>query len=88
MVRSDVVLDRNHVNKLIGTGGAVYRELSVKTACNIFILDPCEQVQIADCKNCRIVVGPCAGSVFILDCTNCRVTVAAKQLRLREVEAP
>jgi len=30
-------------------------------------------------------VAPCAGSVFLLDCTGCRVSVAAKQLRLRDV---
>ena len=60
-------------------------EVECCDGCDIYVLDPCEQVQIADCKNCRVVVGPCAGSVFILDCTGCRITVAAKQLRLRDV---
>ena len=43
-----------------------------------------EQVQISDCKNCRVIVGPCAGSVFFMDCTGCRITAAAKQIRVRD----
>ena len=39
--------------------------------CEIFILDNTEQVQISECKNCRVVVGPCIGSVFLLECTGC-----------------
>jgi len=35
--------------------------------CSIYILDVCEQVQIAECRNCRVVVGPCVGSAFVLD---------------------
>ena len=33
-------------------------------SCQIFILDTTEQVQIADCKDCRIVVGPCVCYCF------------------------
>lgn len=44
---------------------------------------PC-RVQISDCVDCRIIVGPCTGSVFLLDCTGCTISVAAKQLRLRD----
>ncbi len=53
--------------------------------CNIYVLDPCDQVQIADCVDCRIVVGPCVGSVFLLDCKRCTFSIAAVQLRLRDV---
>lgn len=53
--------------------------------CQIYILDKTEQVQIADCKNCRVVVGPCVGSVFFMDCVGCTFSVAAKQIRLRDV---
>jgi len=53
--------------------------------CEIYILDRTEQVQIADCNNCRVVIGPCVGSVFFLDCSGCTLSVAAKQLRLRDV---
>jgi hypothetical protein len=53
--------------------------------CHIYILDKTEQVQIADCKKCRVVVGPCVGSVFFMDCVGCTFSVAAKQIRVRDV---
>ena len=53
--------------------------------CEIYILDVCEQVQVADCVDCRIVVGPCVGSVFLLDSVGCTFSIAAKQVRLRDV---
>ena len=42
-------------------------------------------MQIDDCVDCRVVVGPCMGSVFLRDCVGCTFSVAAKQLRLRNV---
>jgi len=54
--------------------------------CSIFILDTTEQVQIAECVDCRVVVGPCVGSVFLLDCSRCTISVAAKQIRLRDMK--
>lgn len=53
--------------------------------CSIYVLDPCEQVQVSDCVGCRIVVGPCVGSLLLFDCRDCTVAVAAKQVRLRDV---
>ena len=44
------------------------------------------QVQIAECVDCRVVVGPCVGSVFLLDCSRCTISVAAKQIRLRDMK--
>ena len=32
---------------------------------------PWAQVQIDDCIDCRVVVGPCTGSVFLRDCVGC-----------------
>ena len=43
----------------------------------------CEQVQIAECRNCRVVVGPCVGSVFLLDSVGCTFSIAAKQAARR-----
>ena len=51
---------------------------------SIYVLDPCEQVQISECINCRIVIGPCVGSAVIFDCSGCTIAVAAKQTRLRD----
>lgn len=38
-VRNDVTIPKSMVGRLIGTGGAIFKELTAKTACNIFILD-------------------------------------------------
>ena len=51
----------------------------------IAILDVTSQVNISECVNCRIIVGPCVGPVFIVESKNCTISVAAKELRLREV---
>ena len=52
--------------------------------CNIFVLDPCAQVQVSECTDCRIIIGPCAGPVLIFDCIGCTIAVAGKQIRLRD----
>lgn len=52
--------------------------------CDIFVLDNCTSVQIDACTNCRIVLGPCAGSLFIRDCRNCTVVCAVQQFRSRD----
>ena len=59
--------------------------ISACEGCSIYILDVCAQVQIDDCIDCRVVVAPCTGSVFLRDCVGCTFSVAAKQLRLRNV---
>ena len=41
--------------------------------------------QVAECVNCRIVIGPCTGDVFLMDCEGCTFSVAASQIRLRNV---
>ncbi|RLN88468.1 hypothetical protein BBJ28_00007702 [Nothophytophthora sp. Chile5] len=54
--------------------------------CDIFLLDNCTSVQIDACVNCRIVVGPCQGSVFLRDCKRCTVVCAVQQFRARDCE--
>jgi hypothetical protein len=51
---------------------------------SVYVLDPCEQVQVSECENCRIVIGPCVGSALLFDCIGCTIAVAAKQTRLRD----
>ncbi|RLN94702.1 hypothetical protein BBJ28_00007733 [Nothophytophthora sp. Chile5] len=54
--------------------------------CDIFLLDNCTSVQIDACVNCRIVVGPCQGSVFLRDCKRCTVVCVVQQFRARDCE--
>eukprot|EP00316_Scyphosphaera_apsteinii_P024337 CAMPEP_0119299856 /NCGR_PEP_ID=MMETSP1333-20130426/1861_1 /TAXON_ID=418940 /ORGANISM="Scyphosphaera apsteinii, Strain RCC1455" /LENGTH=326 /DNA_ID=CAMNT_0007301431 /DNA_START=29 /DNA_END=1009 /DNA_ORIENTATION=- len=68
------------------TQSSIGIEVECCDRCNIYVLDVTEQVQIADCRDCRIIVGPTVGSVFLLDCTGCTFSIAARQLRLRDVQ--
>ena len=52
----------------------------------IYVLDPCSQVSVAECKGCRVVIGPVSSSVFLIELTDCIVSVAAKQIRLRDCQ--
>ena len=70
------------LTKYPGMGINVEVECCEKSS--IYVLDPCEQVQISECINCRIVIGPCVGSAVIFDCVDCTIAVAAKQTRLRD----
>ncbi|KAJ9506211.1 hypothetical protein QJQ45_014617 [Haematococcus lacustris] len=56
------------------------------TDCEVYILDHTSQVQVDDCVNCRIFIGPCDGSVFARDCKDCVLCVAARQLRTRDCQ--
>lgn len=52
--------------------------------CDIFVIDHCTSVQIDACTNCRIVIGPCTGSLFVRDCKNCTIVGAVQQFRTRD----
>jgi protein XRP2 len=41
-------------------------------------------VQVDQCKNCTIIVGPVTGSIFVRDCTDCTIHVACGQFRCRD----
>ena len=58
--------------------------LSRLTNCEVQLLDHSDQVLADYLTDCRIFIGPSAGSVFLRNCTNCSITVAAKQLRTRD----
>jgi hypothetical protein len=52
--------------------------------CTLGIMDHSEQVQIDECKGCKIFIPACASSIFIRNCENCVFYTACRQLRLRE----
>jgi hypothetical protein len=54
------------------------------TNCEVQLLDHSDQILADYLKDCRIFIGPSAGSVFLRNCVNCSITVAAKQLRTRD----
>ena len=56
------------------------------SGCTIMICDHSSQVLIDGLDDCRVLIGPCAGSVFARRCTNCTIAVATRQLRTRGCE--
>merc|ERR1711871_257769 len=58
--------------------------LSHLTNCEVQLLDHSDQVLADYMKDCRVFIGPSAGSVFLRNCESCSITVAAKQLRTRD----
>ncbi|PSC71693.1 tubulin binding cofactor [Micractinium conductrix] len=45
--------------------------------CSVFILDYSSEVEVADCVNCQIFIGPVDGPALFEGCSNCQVAVAA-----------
>ena len=55
------------------------------TDTTIIITDHCSQAQLDNLKRCRVLLGPCAGSVFVRACTDCTLSIATRQLRTRDL---
>lgn len=52
--------------------------------CEFRLLDNTSQVQVDECKDCKILIGPVGGSVFVRNCERCVIFTACQQLRTRE----
>ena len=50
----------------------------------LLVFDYCDQVQIDDSSNCKVLIGASSESVFVRNCRDCTFTVACKQLRTRD----
>lgn len=59
-------------------------ELECCEKCDLYVLDPCEQVVCYELLNCRVVIGPCIGSVTFSKCVDCTITVAARETRFAD----
>ncbi len=51
--------------------------------CEIYLLDSIAAMNVDSCRNCAIVTGPVAGSIFLRDCSDCVIVTMCQQLRLR-----
>ena len=56
------------------------------TNCTIYILDYTTGMFIDDCINCKIITGPCSGSIFMRTSKNCSLSTITRQLRFRDCE--
>jgi protein XRP2 len=79
---------KNEPNPLLKVPGDIDGQVFDIADCEnstLVVMDKTEQVQIDNCKNCRIFIGACSSSIFARNCENCVFYTVCRQLRLREV---
>ncbi|KAH9105520.1 hypothetical protein AeMF1_018699 [Aphanomyces euteiches] len=54
------------------------------TRCNVFVLDHCTSVQIDECHDCTIFIGPCTASLFVRNCSRTTLVCIVQQFRTRD----
>ncbi|KAK0068445.1 protein XRP2 [Biomphalaria pfeifferi] len=84
---SDFIIDGKKGETVIKHVGSVNGEQIVIQNCqdsSIYVFDHIATVNVDDCINCNIFLGPIKSSVFIRDCKQCRVVVACQQFRTRD----
>lgn len=54
---------------------------------SLYILDHLNSVNIDDCTDCVVILGPTQGSVFLRNCSKVRIASACQQLRARDCTA-
>lgn len=52
--------------------------------CNIYIFDHNACINVDNCTNCRIFLGPSKGSIFVRKSNDCKFVVACQQFRTRD----
>eukprot|EP00890_Picochlorum_soloecismus_P000365 jgi/Picsp_1/1329/NSC_04809-R1_protein xrp2 len=52
--------------------------------CTVFLLDYTSEVEVSDCENCQIFIGPVDGPALFQGCRNCHVSSASQQFQAKE----
>ncbi|GAB4819794.1 hypothetical protein N2152v2_006840 [Parachlorella kessleri] len=52
----------------------------------VYILDYSSEVEVTNCSNCQIFIGPVDGPAIFDSCTNCQVAVACQQFQAKTCE--
>jgi protein XRP2 len=52
--------------------------------CTVFLLDYTSEVEVSNCENCQIFIGPVDGPALFQGCRNCHVTSASQQFQAKE----
>lgn len=53
------------------------------TDCQVYLLDHSSEVEVIDCVNCTIFIGPVDGPAIFEGCSNCQVAVASQQFQAK-----
>ena len=78
---------KNETEPLIKTPGSVEGQMfTIENCenCTMALCDHSEQVHVDNVKNCRVLIGACASSIFIRNCEDCIFYCCSQQLRLRD----
>ena len=54
--------------------------------CDIYVCDNTAAVTVVDCRDCRMVIGPCDTSVFVRSSTGCKFAIACQQFRSADMK--
>eukprot|EP01062_Namystynia_karyoxenos_P055285 TRINITY_DN4605_c0_g1_i3.p1 TRINITY_DN4605_c0_g1~~TRINITY_DN4605_c0_g1_i3.p1 ORF type:complete len:1596 (+),score=470.23 TRINITY_DN4605_c0_g1_i3:112-4899(+) len=54
--------------------------------CRVIALGAMDCIDVDDCEDCELVLGPCSSALFVRDCTGLCLTAACRQLRMRDVQ--
>lgn len=53
------------------------------TDCSVYLLDYTSEVEVTNCNNCQIFIGPVDGPAIFDSCNNCKVAVACQQFQAK-----
>lgn len=84
---NDFIIQNMKGEDVCRSAGSVNGQQLVIQNCSnsmIFVLDCIDSINIDDCSNCKIILGPVKGSVFVRDCLDCVLVVPCGQFRLRD----
>ncbi|KAL3155130.1 hypothetical protein ABBQ38_011187 [Trebouxia sp. C0009 RCD-2024] len=56
------------------------------TDCTVYLLDYTSEVEVTDCKNCKIFIGPVDGPAIFNNCNSSQVTVACQQFQAKNCQ--
>jgi hypothetical protein len=85
--RQDFFIQKRKNEKIIRLPGSIAgNDLALDSIdeSEIYLFDHSAQITGDFINNSKLIIGPCAGSVFLRDCNNCTISVACSQLRLRD----
>ena len=54
--------------------------------CDIYVCDNTAAVTVVDCRDCRMVIGPCDTSVFVRSSKGCKFAIACQQFRSADMK--
>ncbi|EFN52558.1 hypothetical protein CHLNCDRAFT_138540 [Chlorella variabilis] len=67
---------------LVKAPGSINGEsFAIKNLEDVFLLDHSSEVEVTNCTNCQIFVGPVDGPAIFQGCTNCQVAVACNHFK-------